>query len=106
MHGSTSRTVKAAAIMVAGFAGGGACIIVPGLHLVTTWALPLLGIVLGLRAYRTQASIDGGQGACPACGKPIDLIPIKVGADLASMTCPSCKEPVAIRLVDVPPGVR
>ena len=84
--------------MVAGFVGGAACIIIPVLHLVTTWGLPLLGIVLGLRAYRTQATIEEGTATCPACDTPFELEPLNVAAEPPTVVCPACSQQVEIVL--------
>ncbi len=86
-YGATSRRLRAAGLIAAGFLGGTACIIVPVLHLVTTWALPLLGIWLGLRALRIPVKVLDVRGRCPGCGEPLELFG---GEPSDPRTCPGC----------------
>jgi hypothetical protein len=82
--------------IVGGVLGGLMFIIVPVVHLITTWALPLGGILLGLRAYKRRLVVYQVTATCPACHEPIDLVGGSVD-DPAWQTCPKCKTPLKVR---------
>lgn len=92
-----ARVGKAVAFFVGGFLLGGACIIVPVLHLVTTWALPLGGIVMGLRTLKIEQRMGTVNGTCPACTQRIELRggPIKAAN---WRVCPECDKDLEIVL--------
>jgi len=67
------RVGKAVGFVVVGFGLGAALIVVPILHLLTTWALPLGGLALGFNAWKTRARLGSMEGHCPACEAPLSL---------------------------------
>ena len=95
-YGPAARTMRAGLFIGGGLLGGGACIIVPVLHLITTWALPLLGIVLGARAYKTEMKLYALTGPCPACNVPIQLA--GGAAHELILSCPKCGEKLEVEL--------
>jgi hypothetical protein len=92
------RTARTLGYVLGGLLGGAACIIIPVLHLITTWALPLIGILAGLRAWRARADVRDVQGPCPACGEPIELGGGCVSEEPLSTSCPSCQAPLRVRV--------
>ena len=90
-----ARIGKAIAFIVGGFLLGFACIFVPVLHLFTTWALPLAGIVLGRRTLKIDRAFGPIKGLCPLCEKPIELRggPIKTSN---WRVCPQCNKDLEI----------
>ncbi len=94
-YSSSARITKAVLLMVGGVLGGAACIIVPVVHLFTTWGLPLAGILLGLRALRTHRKLDRVTGRCPGCEAEIELVG---GAlqDSARQKCFKCAAPLEL----------
>ncbi len=90
-----ARICKAVGFFAGGFLLGGACIFVPVLHLVTTWALPLAGIVLGMRTLKIDRAFGPITGTCPLCEKPIEL---RGGPIKASnwRVCPQCGKDIEI----------
>ena len=90
-----ARIGKAVAFFAGGFLLGGACIFVPVLHLVTTWALPLAGIVLGMRTLKIDRAFGPITGTCPLCEKQIEL---RGGPIKASnwRVCPECGKDIEI----------
>ena len=60
--------------IVGGFAGGAMFIVVPIVHLVSTWALPLGGILLGMRAFKRRVVLYNVAGTCPACGEAVEFV--------------------------------
>ncbi len=90
-----ARIGKAVGFFAGGFLLGGACIFVPVLHLVTTWALPLAGIVLGMRTLKIDRVFGPITGTCPLCEKPIEL---RGGPIKASnwRVCPQCGKDIEI----------
>jgi hypothetical protein len=96
-----ARIGKAVGFFVGGFVLGGACIFVPVLHLITTWALPLAGIVFGLRTLKIDRAFGPITGRCPRCDKPIEL---RGGPIKASnwRVCPECRKDIEV-LAEEPP---
>ncbi len=94
---SGARIGTAVAFFVGGFMGAAACIIVPILHLITTWALPLAGILMGLRTLRIEHRLGRIAGTCPLCEQQIEL---RGGPVKASnwRVCPSCRKDVELVL--------
>jgi hypothetical protein len=82
--------------IVGGLLGGTACIVVPIVHLVSTWALPLCGILLGLRAFKRRVVVCRPAGICPSCNEPIELVGGSID-DLAWQVCPRCGAAVRVR---------
>ncbi len=97
-YGSGARVGKAVLFAVAGFAGGAACIIIPVLHLITTWALPLAGILLCVRTLKTHERLDRISGPCPACSEPLDLVG---GTADQPRSCPKCGTALTVVLTKV-----
>jgi hypothetical protein len=90
-YNSGARTGKMIGFIAGGLIGGAACILVPVLHLITTWALPLIGIIAGIRASKTHASITDVVGPCPACQKDTNLLGGKVTDHAPTDQCRSCR---------------
>ena len=66
--GAQARAVKALGFALAGLLGAALFLPVIGVHLFTTWALPLLGFYAAYSAWKTVNRVDQVQGPCPACG--------------------------------------
>jgi hypothetical protein len=82
--------------IVGGLLGGLMFIIVPVVHLISTWALPLGGILLGLRAYRRRVVLYQVTAECPKCHAPIEFPGGSID-DPAWQFCPKCKAPLKVR---------
>lgn len=82
--------------IVGGLVGGTVCLVVPVAHLITTWALPLGGIFMGIRAYKRRIVIYQALGVCPTCGEAIELVGGSVD-DRSWQTCPKCKAVLRVR---------
>jgi hypothetical protein len=61
------RTVVAIIWLVVGFGGAAVLIVVPVVHLFSTWALPLAGILGAVNALKTHARVKHVEGLCPGC---------------------------------------
>lgn len=94
-YSDSARIGKAVAFFAGGFLLGGACIFVPVLHLVTTWAVPLAGIVLGMRTLGIDRAFGPIKGVCPVCSKAIEL---RGGPIKASnwRVCPDCGKDIEV----------
>lgn len=97
-YGSVARIGRAIAFALGGLLGGAVCILFPVVHLITTWALPLGGIVLGLKALRTREKLVSLSGPCPSCQEKVQLFggPVHGGKP---RTCPRCR--IALELLPV-----
>lgn len=97
VHGRTRRLATAAAIVACGVTVGAATIVVPTVHLFSTWAIPLLSIGIAAWATRVRARLLGAQGPCPACGAHVELPGVgAVDDDAVWVRCPACKAPIEI----------
>jgi len=92
---SAQRAVRAGALVVGGLATGTICIVIPIVHLVTTWALPLLGVLLAVREMRREVVITRLEGQCPACEAMIDERD-RGRDDPAVQVCPHCNRRLQI----------
>ena len=95
-HFSTPlRWVRATIFLVGGIGLGALLLVVPILHLITTWALPLAGAIACVGALRTRARLSNIQGSCPGCEAPFThnggraVFPMRID-------CPSCRRPISI----------
>jgi hypothetical protein len=82
--------------IVGGLVGGTVCLVVPVAHLITTWALPLGGIFMGIRAFKRRVVIYQVAGVCPTCGEAIDLHGGSID-DPSWQTCPKCNAVLRVR---------
>jgi hypothetical protein len=71
-------------------------IVVPVVHLITTWAQPLGGILLGLRAYKRRVVLYQVTSACPGCRESIEFHGGSID-DPAWQICPKCKATLKVR---------
>ncbi|GEM_PF-6185232 len=91
----TARIGKSVAWLVGGFVGAALCIVVPILHLITTWALPLAGIVAFVVTLRTRSTLTDIAGSCPGCGADIALRGGQATFPLRD-ACPECHRPLLV----------
>lgn len=96
VHFSASqRFGKAALFLVGGVGLGAALIVVPILHLITTWALPLAGTIGCVNTLRTRSRLRDIDGVCPACENTLQhkggraVFPMRID-------CPDCRRPLSI----------
>ena len=93
-----ARIGKAVGFIVGGIVVGTGCTIIPGPHMVVTfWALPLAGIVMGLRTLKIERRLSRINGTCPACAKRIELRGGPVKAAIWRV-CPECDKDLEIVL--------
>jgi hypothetical protein len=71
-------------------------IVVPIVHLVSTWALPLGGMLLGMRAFKRRVVIYNVSGECPECHEAVEFVGGSVD-DPSWQVCPKCKATLKIR---------
>jgi len=93
-YSTAARSGRAAAWIVGGLFVGGMCLVAPGPHiLVTTWALPLAGVFMGLRAFKTPVRLYEVQGRCPSCDEVVEFLG---GRPPDARVCPHCKTPIEL----------
>jgi hypothetical protein len=98
------RIAKATMFLVGGFLFGAACIVIPVLHFITTWALPLLGVIMFTRTLATRIEVRDIEGICPSCGEGFALSggPLH---DPKWQICPKCRQPLRIDVPAKPPKI-
>lgn len=102
-YSPAGRIAAAAGFIIAGLIGGAACIVIPILHLITTWALPLGGVLLGMRAYKRRVMLYELKGTCPVCKQRIELGGGSID-DPGWQTCPLCQAKLAVSVPGLPLG--
>ena len=95
-HSTAVRIIMASMWAVGGFLLAAPCILIPVVHLVSTWGLPLLGILMGLRAWKRRVVIHNITGTCPACQQQIQLNGGSID-DMSWQVCPVCKAALKVR---------
>ena len=92
-----TRLVRSVPIFVTSVVVGGLSILVPAVHLISTWFIPLLGTGIALYIFRIEAKLGDVSGCCPDCqesftqpGGPYEN-PIWV-------RCPRCSIPLQVML--------
>ena len=94
-YSDSARFRRAALFLGAGILGGAMFIVVPILHLFTTWALPLAGLLAAVHAVRTRGTVTDIRGACPACETEITLEGGRAEFPLRD-ACTNCHRPLLI----------
>lgn len=92
----SSRVVRATLYVLAGLLTGAGSILIPLLHLVSTWLLPLVGIALAYRTMQREFVVRAIEGVCPSCKQAINLSGRTVqGGDW--QYCPHCEARLTVR---------
>lgn len=94
---AAGNAIRAIVCVVGGLLGAAIFILIPIVHLVTTWLLPLLGVMLALRALRRKAAVYDAEGACPSCKEAIRL-PGGELDDPSWQMCLRCGQRIQVRL--------
>lgn len=96
-YSSGQRLGKALPIAIGGTLLGAATIVIPGVHLISTWAIPLLAIGIAWYFFSKLGAVDGVQGACPACGEAMNA---EGGPweDPMWVRCNHCNQPIEVKL--------
>ena len=98
-YGAGARAARAWGLAIGGTVLGAASILVPGLHFVSTWLLPMLAIGLALYVVRIRARVGGITGVCPRCGEPMNVdSPGAVADEAVWVRCDQCMHPLELRL--------
>lgn len=95
-YSDVARITIGTLFIVGGLLGGAMFIVVPIVHLITTWALPLGGVLLGLRAYKRRVVLYQVQGVCPTCHEPVEFNGGSID-DPSWQMCPKCKAVLKVR---------
>jgi len=94
-YSTTRRGITAAAILLVAFTVGPATIIIPGVHFVAPWLIPLLGIGIALYLYRRKLVVFSVSGPCPDCGVDMSIDDCgSVGNDPLWLRCSGCNTPL------------
>ncbi|MEN0062720.1 MAG: hypothetical protein AAGA48_11255 [Myxococcota bacterium] len=99
-YATRDRLLRATAWAFGGVGVGGLSILMPGLHLVATWAAPLIGLAIGFGAGAMRHWVTEIDGACPQCDNPLrHQGPGPIWQQTPTITCPHCDTAVAVELV-------
>ncbi|MCB9675951.1 MAG: hypothetical protein H6737_12585 [Alphaproteobacteria bacterium] len=96
------RLSKAVPIAIGGFVLGAASIVIPGVHLISTWAIPLLSLGIAWYFFGKRGSVRRVTGTCPACGEAMDA----EGGDWEDpmyVRCDKCEKPIQVLLASPMP---
>jgi hypothetical protein len=93
------RILVASIWLIVGFGGAAALIVVPIVHLFSTWALPLAGILGARNAIKTTKRVSHVTGQCPACKGKLLLAGGRAVFPLRD-ACEHCSRPLILNLAD------
>lgn len=92
-YSSAARAMRGGGVAVVGTVLGLLTIVIPVVHLISTWLVPLVSWVLGFYVYSIETVLGPVTGPCPACGEALEL----EGGILADDTwvrCGKCQAPM------------
>ncbi len=100
-YGAGARAARAGGLLLGGLALGAATIVIPTVHLISTWLIPLLGAGVALYVYRVRARVGEITGTCPSCGEAMRIeSPGAVADEAVWVRCDRCAHPLELRLGD------
>ena len=90
------RLARALPVAIGGISLGAVSILVPAVHLISTWLLPLLGIFIASYIYKTTMVVGRVATSCPDCSAEVAIDKAgSVDDEPLWLRCPSCKLPLA-----------
>ncbi|MCB9684277.1 MAG: hypothetical protein H6735_04450 [Alphaproteobacteria bacterium] len=90
-----TRYARAVAICVGGILIGAGTIIIPLVHFVAPWGIPLLSFALAAYVLTLRGRVLAVEGPCPACGETASFGDQgTLSNDPIWVLCPHCKEPL------------
>ncbi len=94
---AATRWARAAGVAVVGTLVGLATIVVPTVHLVSVWAVPLLSWGVAAYTLTLRGKLRSVRGPCPACAVEIELGQQgELTDEVIWALCPKCNEPLKI----------
>ena len=100
----TRRSAAVRATLALGIAVGGtllgvATIVIPGVHLISTWLFPLLAVGIAVYVSRIHARVGPVSGSCPACAEELSIpAPGSIADEAVWVRCAHCQHPLELRL--------
>lgn len=94
------RVLVAMIWLLVGFGGAAALIVVPVVHLFSTWILPLAGILGAINTVKTAKRVSHVTGACPACQGRLLLAGGRAEFPMRE-SCEHCSRPLILNRVSV-----
>jgi hypothetical protein len=95
----SARLMRSVPIFIAAVILGAVSILIPAVHLISTWAIPLLGTGIAIFIFRTNAKLGNVTGTCPSCSKSFSEAAGPYEEPMW-IRCPSCNTPLQIILPD------
>jgi hypothetical protein len=97
-YGTAARILRGGGTVFGFTAVGLMTIVVPGVHLVLPWLLPLIGLGLGAYIGRVTMKVGEVRGTCPDCAA--EMVIGKSGAvardEALWLRCPACTLPMEL----------
>lgn len=92
---ASSRSLVAGGLVLTTTTLGLGTIVIPGLHFVGPWLIPLLGMAVAWYLYNRVMVVGNVTGDCPDCDKPMTITEGgSVGNDPMWLRCPHCHTPL------------
>lgn len=91
------RAGAAAAVGLAGLVLGAASVLVPIVHLISVWAVPLLALGVGAYVWTLRLAVREIEGTCAACGAAV-VHPGGEHDDPMFIRCAACGDPLEVRV--------
>lgn len=95
-HDASKRGPKAAGFALGGLVLGACALPIPGVHLIATWALPLLGFFFAYRAWSTATELVRIKTTCPGCEAAVELPGGQYSGGAMDEQCPDCMRPLTL----------
>lgn len=96
-HGQGRRVGVALAVALGGAVLGAASIVIPVVHFVSTWFIPLLALGIAFHLYRQAIVVRRVDAICPACGEQV-VIDGAPWEDPLWLRCSACRAPLRVDL--------
>ncbi len=96
-YSSAARAARGGGVALVGTVVGLLTIFIPVVHLISTWLVPLISLLIGYYIFTIETVLGAVRGPCPECGEAIEL----EGGVLASDTwarCSECSTPMQYEL--------
>jgi len=92
-YSDTTRLMRAGVVAIGGTVIGLCTIVIPVMHLISTWLIPLISWAIAWHIFGIQTVIGSVKGTCPGCDKAIELDGGPLASDLWAR-CPHCALPM------------
>jgi hypothetical protein len=97
-YAQPTRLLRAGVVAGGFLLAGAASIVIPTVHLLSTWLLPLIGFGIAYYVYKVETKVGAVSGNCPDCAADIQIDSAgTIDADPLWLRCGTCNLPLEFR---------